>query len=303
MHIAMLAALIAMFKIFAKRAIVHDSETGILTFRNIPLGAVVVFSVAFLEVFRRRLAMFPYLLVVAASFAFLFTSFYLPPKGHADEFATVIAYLAVLFMLSTAIAASFSSSVRVGSVLILLVLISGAAIIAGFINTSSRRDRFEGKSEFDAGVVLGSSVIGPRTPSPDLKGRLDAAAELYEKGKVREIAVTGGTRRFGTYESEIGARYLRNIGIPASSIITEDKTENTIEQVVYAKRYLIGRMKMKRIVIVSDGWHLPRALLMCKWLNVKAKGFASRYRMSFQAELFSRFRESAGLQAYMLFGA
>ncbi len=299
----MLAALIAMLKVFAQRAIAHGSESGILTFRDVPLGAVVILSVAFLEVFRRRLSMVPYLLVVASSFAFLFTSFYLPPKGHADELAIVIAYLAVLFMLSAAIVGAFSSSVRVGSVLVLLVLISGTATLAGFINTFSRSDRFEGESEYDAAVVLGSSVIGPRTPSPDLKGRLDAAAELYEKGKVKKIAVTGGTRRFGTFESEIGARYLRSIGIPASSIIAEDKTENTIEQVIYAKRYLIGRMKMKRIVIVSDGWHLPRALLMCRWWNVKAQGFASRYKMTFQAELYNRFRESAGLQAYMLFGA
>ena len=303
MHIAMLAALIAMFKIFAQRAITQDSETGIVIFRNIPLGAVVLLSVALLEVFRRRLSMFPYFLVAASSFAFLFTSFYLPPKGHAGEFAIVIAYLAVLFMLSTALVVSFASSVRVGSVLMLLVLISGTAMVAGFINTFSKSDRFKGKSEYDVAVVLGSSVIGPHTPSPDLKERLDAAAELYEKGEVKKIAVTGGTRRFGTYESEIGARYLRSIGIPASSIITEDKTENTSDQLIYAKRFLIGRLKMKKIVIVSDGWHLPRALLMCKWSNVKAIGFASRYRMSFQAELFNRFRESAGLQAYMLFGA
>ncbi len=299
----MLVALIAMLKIFAQRAIAHDSETGILTFRNIPLGAVVLLAVVLIELFNRRLPIFPYILVVGSAFAFFAASFYLPPKGHSHEVAIVIAYLALLFLVSTALIAPFSSNVRVANILVVPVLISGIATIAGFINTFSNSGRFDGKPEADAAVVLGSSVIGPYTPSPDLKGRLDAAAELYDKDEAKKIAVTGGTRRFGTFESEIGARYLEHIGIPVSAIITEDKTENTIEQVIYAKRHLIGKLKMKRIVIVSDGWHLPRALLMCKWLNVKAEGYASKYKMSFQSELFNRFRESAGLQAYMLFGA
>jgi len=62
-------------------------------------------------------------------------------------------------------------------------------------------------------------------------------------------------------------------------------------------------MGMKNIVIVSDGWHLPRALLMSSWLNVNAFGCPSHYKMSLPADTYWRLREAAGLQAYTLFGA
>lgn len=281
LHAAVFLELIASLKIIVQRTIAQDPGSGLLTFRNLPLGAVVVIS----------------------SIVFLVCSFYLPPKGHSHELAITFAYLALVALFSTALVLAFSRNAGVERVFAVSFAVAASAMIACFLNTFSHYHEFRGRHEADVAVVLGAGVLGPHTPSPDLKGRLEAAAELYRKGEVKKIAVTGGTRCFHTYESEIGAWYLNSIGIPDSAIITEEKTQNTIEQIIYVKRYLIGKLKMKNVVIVSDNWHLPRALLMCKWLNVKAKGYASGFKMGLRAELFWRLRESAGLQAYILFGA
>lgn len=290
-------------KIFVERAAMQAPGTGILTLRNAPLGAVVLTTVVLFELSNWELNGLPGLLAIAASSVFVACSYFLPPAGHSQETTIIVAYLALLILLATSLVITFSRDPSVGKVIAMTLAVAFVAFFIGFVNTFSSSDRFGGRPEADVAVVLGGGVLGPHTPSPDLRARLDAAARLYQYHETKEIAVTGGTRRFHTYESEIGARYLQSIGIPESDIITEDKTENTLDQVLYIKRYLMGEMKMKNVVIVSDGWHLPRALLMCKWSNVKATGYASHYNMPLESELYWRFREAAGLQAYMLFGA
>lgn len=302
LHTAVLLELVGSVRVIALRTITQDPGGGLLNFRNLPLGAVVFISVLLLEIFRRRLTGILLPLVLLSSIVFFFSALYLPPNGHSYELAITLAYVGLVIMFSTALVVAFSPDAGFFKVSEMSFGIAALAMAAGFLNTFSHNHEFHGRHEADVAVVLGSGVLGPHTPSPDLRGRLDAAAQLYKKGEVRKIAVTGGTRRFHTYESEIGAWYLHSIGIPDSDIITEDKTQNTIQQIVYVKRFLIGKLKMKRVVIVSDDWHLPRALLMCNWLNVEAKGYGSHYKMSLHAELFWRLRESAGLQAYVLFG-
>lgn len=303
MHAAVFLELIGSLKIIVQRAIAQDPGSGIFTFRNLPLGAVVLISAVLLEFFKKRLGGVLLPIVIISSVVFFISSFYLPPENHSYELAIGLGYVTLIVLLSTALAAAFSRDPGFGRIFTAFLSLSILTLLAGFLNTFSHIQKFHGRREADVAVVLGGGVLGPHTPSPDVKGRLDAAAELYRRGETRKIAVTGGTRRFHTYESEICAWYLHSIGIPDSAIITEDKTQNTIQQVVYVKEYLTQKLKMRNVVIVSDDWHLPRALLMCRWLNVKAKGYASRYRMSAQSELFWRLRESAGLQAYMLFGA
>lgn len=302
MHLAVILALLASLMIFVQRA-AQNSGNGVFTLRNIPLAAVVAISAILLELLRRRLGQVTLSFTIASSVAYLIAAFYLPPKGHSHEMAIVLAYLSLGFIFSTGLAAIFLRHVRLRDAVAFAAVIGACATIAGFINTFAPIHVFNGKPEADVAVVLGGGVWGPNKPSPTLKARLDAAATLFKRGEVREIAVTGGAVRFGTIESEIGARYLRKLGIPGDSIMTEDKTENTVEQMIFVKRVLMDRLHMKSVVIVSDAWHLPRALLMCKWMNIRVKAYPSHFRMVLERELYNRFRESAGLQAYILFGA
>lgn len=290
-------------QIIVRRVVAQDGGGSAFAPRNFPLIGIVLISAVLLETQEKKLTGLTLFLTLASSLMFFGCSFYLPPKAHSYELAIALAGVFLLFFFSTALVVAFSRSPSLGKTFATLITILVLSLTAGFLNTFHYAPKFHGRHEADVAVVLGGSVRGPHEPSRELKARLDAAAKLYRRGEVKQIAVTGGTERFGTFESEIGARYLRNIGLPDSAIITEDKTKNTVEQVLYIKRYLIGKLKMKNVVVVSDDWHLPRALLMCSWSNVKAKGYASNYWMPFRAELFWRLRESAGLQAFMLFGA
>ncbi len=294
--------LIASLQILVRRVTIQDAGSGVFVPRHFMLVGLVLLSAVLLEMLNRKLTKHLLFLGFISSLVFFSSSFFLPPKGHSYELAIILAYVSLLILVSMSLVIAFSRTPDPGKTFATFMGVAILALIAGFINTF-HYTQFHGTRDADVAVVLGSSVRGPHEPSRQLKARLDAAAELYRKGEVKRIAVTGGTRRFNTYESKIGAEYLRSIGIPDSVIITEDKTENTVEQVLYVKRYLIEKLKMKNVVIVSDSWHLPRALLMCSWTGIKAEGYASRYRVPRRLILFWRFRESAGLQAYMLFGA
>jgi vancomycin permeability regulator SanA len=295
--------LLATLKISAERAMAVDASDGILSSRNLPLAATALLSILLLEIYRMRLGRGVLPLVFASALVFVVCSFYLPFRSHSRELAALPAYISLLFLLSSGLIAALYHNVGIGRVLAACILVGAAGLAAGFMDTYVERDVFKGDPAADVAVVLGGAVWGPHTPSPDLKSRLDAAAQIYREGKVKTIAVTGGTRRFNTFESEIGARYLREVGIPAANILTEHATLNTVEQIRYVKHVLIDSLKMKRAVIVSDDWHLPRAMLMCRWQGVAAKSFPSHYNLSLHWELFWRVRESAGIEVFLLFGA
>ncbi len=303
LHPAVILVAVASLKIILERGTIQDFGSALTSARNFPLGAATLTSIVLLELFRRKLSTLALVLVAISGLVYFFSSLYLPLMNNASESASFLTYVSIVSLLSISLVVALGKNPGIGRISVAFFSIALLGMIVGFAYTFSDINEFRGNTVADAAVVLGGAVWGPHTPSPDLKGRLDAAAELYKKGEVKKIAVTGGTRRFKTFESEIGAWYLCSRGIPASKILTEHSTLNTSEQILYVKDVLMDSLKMRNIVIVSDAWHLPRAMLMSKWENIKVKSYASRYKMSAQAELFWRMRESAGLQIYMLFGA
>ena len=155
----------------------------------------------------------------------------------------------------------------------------------------------------DAAVVLGTAIWGKYDPGPLLQTRLDTAIGLFNSDRTRKIVVTGGTRRYDAFESQVSAWYLLQRGIPQSEIIAERGTFCTCEQAEYIKRVLVDSLGMKNIVVITDSWHLPRAMMMCKWEGQEAYGEASRTKLDLKEEIYNRLRESAGIQVFLLFGA
>ena len=127
----------------------------------------------------------------------------------------------------------------------------------------------------DAIVVLGAAQYAGR-PSPVLEARLDHAVSLYRARIARKIVFTGG-RRSGDISSEAAtsARYARRRGVPQSAIILEDESRSTTEQMHAVARIATAR-KMKRVVLVSDRFHMLRLLLTARRLGLEAYGSPTR---------------------------
>ncbi len=303
MHATAMLDAAAALKIFSDRASAEHLKGGLVSPQNLPLGLSVLIIVMLIELGFRKFGKFRISFLFLLAFLFLLSSLYIYHQGNFRDEAAILGYGALLFQLSTAIVTTSSRRAGAARIFSTTLIVFIALSVIGFLYTFLDTESYNGHSKMDAAVVLGASVWGKDRPSPLLRGRLDRAMKLFKKGLARKIVVTGGTRRFGTVESEVEAAYLRENGISGRDIIKDRSTLSTPDQVDYVKNVLIDSLHLKKIVIVSDNWHLPRVLLMCRWQDARVKGMASGYRMFLPSEIYYRMRESAALQVYLMFGA
>ncbi|MFE6688168.1 vancomycin high temperature exclusion protein [Streptomyces sp. NPDC057743] len=116
-------------------------------------------------------------------------------------------------------------------------------------------------------VVFGAGLWNGE-PSPYLADRLDAAARLYRAGTVRAVLVTGDNGRTDYDEPDAMRGYLVRHGVPARKIVGDYAGFDTWDSCARAHR-VFG---VDRAVLVSQGFHIRRALALCAAAGIDAYG-------------------------------
>lgn len=116
-------------------------------------------------------------------------------------------------------------------------------------------------------VVFGAGLWEGK-PSPYLANRLDAAADLYRSGKVRVVLVTGDNSRTEYDEPDAMRAYLTAHGVPDRRIVSDYAGFDTWDSCVRAKK-IFG---VDRAVLVSQGFHIRRAIALCRSAGIDAYG-------------------------------
>lgn len=116
-------------------------------------------------------------------------------------------------------------------------------------------------------VVFGAGLWDGE-PSPYLAHRLDAAAELYARGTVRAVLVTGDNGRRDYDEPSAMRRYLTRHGVPARRIVADHAGFDTWDSCSRARR-VFG---VRRALLVSQDFHIRRATALCRAAGVRARG-------------------------------
>lgn len=119
----------------------------------------------------------------------------------------------------------------------------------------------------EVAVVFGAGLWQGR-PSPYLANRLRAAAELYRDGKVKVVLVTGDNSRKEYDEPDAMRTYLREHGVPDERIVSDFAGFDTWDSCVRAKK-IFG---VDRAVLVSQGFHIRRAIALCRSAGIDAYG-------------------------------
>ncbi|MER7760269.1 ElyC/SanA/YdcF family protein [Streptomyces sp. NPDC097619] len=119
----------------------------------------------------------------------------------------------------------------------------------------------------DVAVVFGAGLWKGR-PTPYLARRLDAAVELYRSGRVKVVLVTGDNSRREYDEPDAMRAYLTGHGVPDSRIVSDYAGFDTWDSCVRAKR-IFG---VDRAVLISQGFHIRRAVALCGAAGVDAYG-------------------------------
>lgn len=118
-------------------------------------------------------------------------------------------------------------------------------------------------------IVFGAGLVDGR-PSPYLAHRLDTAAALYRAGRVRAVLVTGdnGTRDYNEPAAMRG--YLAGHGVPVDRVVLDYAGFDTWDSCDRARR-IFG---VERAVLVSQGFHIRRAVALCEAAGVASYGVA-----------------------------
>lgn len=117
-------------------------------------------------------------------------------------------------------------------------------------------------------LVLGAEVYPGGRPSGFLRARLDVALELYRRRLVRALLVSGdGTSRF--YDEPAAMRnYLLERGVPDGALLVDPEGLDTYASCARAR----DEFGVHRLIVVSQRYHLPRALVICRLLGLDAWG-------------------------------
>jgi vancomycin permeability regulator SanA len=118
-------------------------------------------------------------------------------------------------------------------------------------------------------IVFGAAAPGGE-PSPYLSRRLDVALDLYKRGKVTVILVTGDNSRPDYDEPTVMRQYLVDRGVPATRIVRDFAGFDTWASCVRAKK-IFG---VDHATLVTQDFHLPRALLLCRSAGIDGYGVA-----------------------------
>lgn len=119
-------------------------------------------------------------------------------------------------------------------------------------------------------VVFGASVYGNGSLSPILEDRVETAIELYRDRKVDRILVSGDARHPSYNEPKAMYEYLVSHAVAPKDVIVDTSGRSTYETCLRAKE-VFG---LKQAVLVSQGFHLSRALYIANQLGLDAVGMA-----------------------------
>lgn len=118
-------------------------------------------------------------------------------------------------------------------------------------------------------IVFGAGAPGGK-PSPYLSRRLDVALDLYRRGKVTVVLVTGDNSQPDYDEPSAMRQYLVDRGVPAARIVRDFAGFDTWASCVRAKK-IFG---VDHATLVTQDFHLPRALLLCRSAGIDGYGVA-----------------------------
>jgi vancomycin permeability regulator SanA len=139
-------------------------------------------------------------------------------------------------------------------------------------------------------IVFGAGLYRNGSPTPVLRDRITTAAELYQAGKVEKLLMSGDNNSRGHNEPQAMKDYALGLGIPAQDIIQDFAGQRTYDTCYRARDIF----HINSAILVTQAFHLPRALYTCNMLGVSAVGVpADLHQYRRRSLAFWNLRESA----------
>lgn len=168
---------------------------------------------------------------------------------------------------------------------LILIVILGLCLLFGidFYVRSSTKDRIispedvSSVSDADCILVLGAGIRTDGSPSPMLQDRLNTGIELYQNGAAPKLLMSGDHGRKKYNEVQTMKDIALDQGVPSEDVFMDHAGFSTYDSLYRARDVFQAR----KVIIVTQKYHLYRALYIARSLGLDAWGVSAdtrRYR-------------------------
>jgi SanA protein len=124
-------------------------------------------------------------------------------------------------------------------------------------------------------IIFGAGLRYDGTPTEVLKDRVATGADLYFSGKVKKLLMSGDNRFVDYNEPAAMREYAIGLGVPQEDIVLDYAGRRTYDTCYRAKEIF----KVDKAILVTQNFHLPRALFICNSLGVDSIGVSADIRV------------------------
>lgn len=177
--------------------------------------------------------------------------------------------------------------------LLIIGLVGGVAVLGidAFVVLSTRdqiltQEEAADLEDVDCIIVLGCKVWDNGVPSHMLEDRLKRGVALYQLGAAPKLLMSGDHGRVDYDEVDAMKTYAVEAGVPSADVFMDHAGFSTYETVYRARDVFCA----KKVIIVTQEYHLYRALYIAEALGLEAYGVDADYR-SYVGQLTRDVRE------------
>ena len=178
----------------------------------------------------------------------------------------------------------------IGGLLLAGFALVGPALFIDLATEGARYDDAAAVPHADTAIVFGAGLTPDGRPTALLADRVHAAVQLYEAGTVRRLLLSGDGESIGHDEPAAMAAQAEAEGVPAAAVTKDPGGVRTYDSCARAHD-LFG---VRSAVVVSQSYHLPRAIYTCRSLGISTSGY-SFARVAYADDLQLRAREVVSL--------
>ena len=166
-------------------------------------------------------------------------------------------------------------------ILLCLGLLGGLALLGinGIVKGTTKNQILSSEEaaklkEVDCILVLGCGVKADGNPSDMLRDRLLRAMEVYELGGSAKLLMSGDHGRENYDEVAVMKSFAVDAGVPSEDVFMDHAGFSTYESMYRAKEIF----QAKKVIIITQEYHLYRAIYIAQQLGMEAYGVSADYR-------------------------
>jgi SanA protein len=159
-------------------------------------------------------------------------------------------------------------------ILVLVILLVALPRLITFWSTRHRVFTVESAPTRRVAIVFGAGLWRDGSPTPVLRDRVATAARLYFAGKVEKLLMSGDNSYIEHNEPGAMRGYALELGVPDEAIVLDYAGRRTYDT-CYRARSIFG---LQDAILVTQSFHLPRALYLCNALGLPSIGVPADLR-------------------------